>query len=103
MNANQTTSLDKQLEIIRHLITRVQASIRTRLIRNLKLTINLTLVQADTSSKLSKSLVSLVSGLVDNIDVKVLGLLVKQGGGEGPELRGVGSEHCDGGFVDQSR
>ena len=44
MNANQTTSLDKQLEIIRHLITRVQASIRTRLIRNFKLTIDLVLV-----------------------------------------------------------
>lgn len=103
MHANQTTSLDKQLEIIRHLVTRVQAPIRTRLVRNLQLTIDLVLIQAYTSSKLGESLVSLVSSLIDNVDIKVLGLLVKQGGGEGPELRGVSPEHRDGGFVDQSR
>lgn len=100
MNADQTTSLDKQLEIIGHLVARVQASVWTRLVRNLELTVDLTLVQTNTSGKLGKSLVSLVSGLINDIDVEVLGLLVKQGSGEGPELGRVGPEDGNGSFVD---
>ena len=29
-------------------------------------------------------------------------MLVKQGSGEGPELSGIGTKDCDGGFVDES-
>jgi hypothetical protein len=97
---DQTTSFDKQLEIIGHLVACVQASIRTRLVRDLELTVDLALVQTYTSGKLGKSLVSLVSGLIDNIDIEVLGLLVKQGSGEGPELGRVGPENGNGSFVD---
>lgn len=102
MNTNQTTSLDQQLEIISNLVTRVQTSILSRLIGNLQLTINLAFIQANTSSKLSKSLVSLISGLIDDIDVKVLGLFVKQSSREGPKFGRVGTKYCDGGFVDES-
>jgi hypothetical protein len=86
VNTDQTTSLDEQFEVVGHLVTRVQASVRTRLIRDLKLTVDLALVESNTSGKLGKSFVSLVSGLVDDIDVEVLGLLVKEGSGEGPEF-----------------
>lgn len=102
VNTNQTTSLDQQLEIISNLVTRVQTSILSRLIGNLQLTINLAFIQANTSSKLSKSLVSLISGLIDDIDVKVLGLFVKQSSREGPKFGRVGTKYCDGGFVDES-
>jgi hypothetical protein len=101
VNTNQTTSLDEQLEIIGHLIARVQTSIRTRLIGDLKLIVNLALIQTNTSSKFGKSLVSLVSGLIDDIDVEVFGLLVKEGSGEGPELGRIGLQYCNGGFVDE--
>lgn len=73
----------------------------TGLVRDLEKAVDLALIQTYTGSKLGETLVCLVSGLIDYIDVKVVGLLVKQSGREGPELGSIGSQDCNGGFVDQ--
>lgn len=103
VDTNQTTSLDEQLEVIGGLVARVQTPVLARLVRDLEHAVNLALVEADTSSELGKALVRLVPGLVDDTDVKVVGLLVEEGSGKGPEFGSVGPEDCDGGFVDQGR
>lgn len=103
MDASQSVGLDQQLEVVGDLVSRVETAVRARLVRNLKQTIDLLLIEADTTGKLREPGVSLIASLVDDIDVEVFLLLVKEGLAEFPEFVGLCLEHGNTGFVNERR
>lgn len=103
MNTSQAVSLGQELDVVRHTIATVLAAVRAGLVRNLEKAVDLLLIDANTSSELRQSGVSLVASLVDDADVEVIVLLVEERFAELPELVGAGLEDSGSCFVHQSR
>lgn len=69
MNPLHAVHLDKHFELIRHSVTRIQASIFRRLVGDLKKVENLLLTDSNFGTNLGKAFISLVSCFVDDIDI----------------------------------
>lgn len=100
MNTSQAVGLGQKLDVIRHTVATVLATVRAGLVGDLEKAVDLLLIDAHTSSQLRQSGVRLVAGLVDDADVEVIVLLVEECFAELPELVRIGLEHGGSGFVD---
>lgn len=99
----QISYLDQQLEVSSDLITNIRVPITIWLIGHFEQIIDLTLRKSNCRRKLGQALVSSVPSLVDHVDIKVVGLLVKESSAKVPKLGWVGFEHSNSSFVNQSR
>lgn len=85
------------------MVSTVETAIGTRLVRDLEKTVNLLLINADTTSELRESAVRVVTGLIDDVHIEVLGLLVEECLAELPELVRVRLQDSNTRFVDKRR
>lgn len=69
MNTLHAIHLDQDLQLIRNTIPGVQRSILSRLVRDVQELVHLLLIDTDFTSDLSETLVCLVAGFVDDVDV----------------------------------
>lgn len=90
MNALQTIRLDQEFDIVRRSISDIQRAVRGRLVRDFQLRVDILLTETHAAGQLSQTLVRLVSGLVDDVDVEVVGLLREKRFAEVEELVRVG-------------
>lgn len=88
-----------KLDIVRHPVPAVQRPILRGLIADPQQVHHLALVNTHLGSHLRQPLVRLVPGLVHDLDVKVLVLLLEEGGAEFPELVRGECEDCGAGLV----
>jgi hypothetical protein len=79
MHASQAVGLGQKLDVIRDLVSAVQASIFTRLVGDFEEAVDLLLVETDATGELRESRVGVVACFVHHVDIKVVGLLVEEG------------------------
>lgn len=103
VHTSQAVCLGDELDVVSHLVSAVEATIRTRLVRDLEKTVDLLLINADTTSELREPGVSVIASLVDDIHVEVLGLLVEECLAKLPEFVWVGLQDSNTRFVDECR
>lgn len=95
--------LDHKFDIVGDLIATVQTAVLVGGIADCQQVQEFLLIHADTPSNLSQTGICLVAGFVDHADIEELGLVLKQGRTEFPELFWGQSKNCCPSLVDESR
>ena len=85
-NSNNMTYFHHQLDIVRYLISSIQTSSLSRVVRDFQQLEYLVLLQTNASCYLRQTLVGIIPRLMHNIDVKEFLLMLKKGLAKGPEL-----------------
>lgn len=103
MDAHKTTHFDRDLQVVRDPVARVQAAVLAGLVRYLQQRVHLIGAQARAVRReLGQSLISGIACFVDDAYIKVGLLVIEQRLAKGPELGRVQLHYSEGGFVHES-
>lgn len=104
MDTCESVGLDHQLDVVGNLVSDVQTTVVVRLVRNQQQVQNGFLVHpVHRARQLGQSPVGVVAYLVDDVDVKVVGLLLEELLRERPERFGSRLQYGGAGFVHERR
>lgn len=103
MNSHKTGHLDRNLQIVRNPVARVQTAVLTGLVRYLQQLVHLISTQARAvRGELGQALISGIACFVDDAHVKVSLLVIEQRLAKGPEFGRIQLHNSEGGLVHQS-